>query len=222
MNAQAELAKPNIPMAADDGLITVKDLEAGISVHIPVSADTNHNDSYELLIDGAPTGITYTLPAQLASGQKIALIIQSEYFPQDGYYAIGYRWTTHPGGFRADSNPAMVRIDRTAPGSALMAPIMFSQINFGDELHGRLPGYAGMERGDLIQTLVNGKEGPVYAVKHSDHTAPPLQISLPRSLLDGILSEVMRISYYVTDRAGNRSVESQAASLSYQSGQAPK
>ncbi|RRV05673.1 hypothetical protein EGJ27_17855 [Pseudomonas sp. v388] len=207
---------PSVPVADDDGLIKNSDLFTEIAVLILPDNNVNPGDSYELTVNNLPTGISYTVPASGLDDNPIRLTIQPDYFLSGGCYAIGYRWKTFPGGVHIESKPFIVRTDRNAPGATLLAPIGFAQINFGETLRGTVPGYAGMEPGDVIQTVCNGTEGPKVVVTTEDLTERPVRISFERAFLESLDSENIRISYHVTDRAGNRSIESQAVDLTYQ------
>lgn len=94
--------------------------------------------------------------------------------------------------------------------------MFFCNINFGATLKGTIPGYAGMESGDVIQTLCNDVEGPAYVVTTEDLTERPVRIVFEREFLQGLNSELIRISYQVTDRAGNRSIFAQPVELTLQ------
>lgn len=209
-------AAPVIPVADYDGLIKVSDLLAGISVNIPVDDDIKAGDLYELTLNGERTAIAHTVPLSPPLEDYIVLNLEPQYFTHDGSYAVGYEWRTFPGGIGMDSATASVRIDRIAPGATMLAQTVFPQISLGDMLQGTIPGYAGMEPGDVIQMLCNGVEGPMLVISPDHLTKHPIQITLDRPFLDSLNSDSIRISYHVTDRAGNRSIDAQTVDLTYQ------
>ena len=135
---------------------------------------------------------------------------------EDGSYEIGYRATSVIGGNPNDSAITTIRIDRTAPGAAMLAALVFPQVNFGDRLIGRLPGYAGMQAGDLVQTICNGKDGPCCLIK-TEHLTTPMEITFRSEFLQSLESDVVKITYQITDRAGNRSILAEAVDLTLQS-----
>lgn len=135
---------------------------------------------------------------------------------EDGSYDIGYRATSVIGGTPNDSAITTIRIDRTAPGAAMLAALAFPQVNFGDRLIGRLPGYAGMQAGDLVQTICNGKDGPCCLIK-TEHLTTPMEITFRSEFLQSLESDVVKITYQITDRAGNRSILAEAVDLTLQS-----
>ncbi len=209
-------AAPVIPVADYDGLIKLSDLVTGVAVHIPIGDDVKPGDRYELTLNDGRTAIFYTVPAPPPLEDHIVLNLEPEYFTHDGSYAVGYEWRTFPGGIGMDSATTSVRIDRTAPGATMLAQAVFPSITFGDILHGTIPGYAGMEPGDVIQMLCNGVEGPALVISPDHLTKHPIQITFERPFLDSLNSESVRVSYHVTDRAGNRSIDAQAVDLTYQ------
>ena len=135
---------------------------------------------------------------------------------EDGSYDIGYRATSVIGGTPNDSAITTIRIDRTAPGAAMLAALAFPQVNFGDRLIGRLPGYAGMQAGDLVQTICNAKDGPCCLIK-TEHLTTPMEITFRSEFLQSLESDVVKITYQITDRAGNRSILAEAVDLTLQS-----
>ncbi|MBI6706581.1 hypothetical protein YA0089_24820 [Pseudomonas viridiflava] len=144
------------------------------------------------------------------------MYLPTDYLTHEGNYKIGYELTGFPSGSPIDSHTVTIRIDRTAPGATLLAPIIFPQINFGEVLKGAIPGYADMQSGDRIQTLCNGIEGPVHVVTAHDLTDRPVQIGFERDFLTSLDSEHITFSYQITDRAGNVSIMAQLVELSMQ------
>jgi hypothetical protein len=84
-------------------------------------------------------------------------------------------------------------------------------------LRGRIPGYYGMDPGDVIQTLCNETSGPTYCVRPVNLTTSPITISFSKEFIDSLLTDRVSFSYYVTDRAGNRSTLAEAVELTIQS-----
>ncbi|MBI6799271.1 hypothetical protein [Pseudomonas syringae] len=208
---------PTIPLAESDGLIKTLDLKSGIPVYLTPYSPTDRNDCIELLINGIGTGITKTVSDLNASeNMKIIMDLESAHFPKDGDYAIGYRLITFPGALSTQSATAKIRIDRAAPGAALLAPIIFHQVNFGEALKGMLPGYADMQAGDCIQTFCNNREGPVHVVEPENLATVPMQIVFSKAFLLGLDSQHVTINYQVIDRAGNVSLLSHSVTLSMQ------
>ncbi|AHG40284.1 hypothetical protein N018_08490 [Pseudomonas syringae CC1557] len=209
---------PSIPVAEHDGLIKVRDLDLGISVHFTARGLIKEKDRFELMINGVGSGIIQTISDPEAP-QEVTFVmnLKGGHFAKDGNYAIGYQWLTFPGGVRTDSATTEIRIDRTAPGAALLAPMLFHQINLGETLAGIIPGYADMQPGDRIQTLCNEQEGPVHEVTPDNLTERPVQIIFDKAFLLDLGSESITMSYQVIDRAGNRSIMARPVTLSMQS-----
>ncbi|RAU41546.1 hypothetical protein DBY65_026660 [Pseudomonas sp. RIT412] len=92
--------------------------------------------------------------------------------------------------------------------------MIFPGATFGHHLIGLLPGYAGMEPGDTIQTLCNGVPGPQHVVQPDELTLRPIEIVFDREALKDLGTDNVSMSYTVTDRAGNESISSMALVMS--------
>ncbi|SHN01086.1 hypothetical protein SAMN05216593_105380 [Pseudomonas asturiensis] len=211
------LAAPTILVAEHDGLIKLEDLTSAIEVNINIDPPLNSRDSLELIILGESIKFLQAIPNKTHVGNTdILTYISAEDLGSDGIYLVSYRVARYPGLASQPSHQTTIRIDRTAPGATLLAPIIFPQINFGDVLKGAIPGYADMQPGDRIQTLCNGLEGPAHVVTPEDLSDRPVQIAFHRDFLTDLDSEHITFSYQVTDRAGNVSIMAQLVELSMQ------
>lgn len=208
MNSE-RLASPSIPAAESDGLLLTSELENGLVVILDVPDFVRSGDAYQLLLNSEAVGPTQAFPIpNPGTSDKVTAYLQQDEFVSDGIYEIAYRYITYPGGNIAESGPTRVRVDRTKPGATLLAPLIFPTATFGDQLVGLLPGYAGMEPGDVIQTLLNGVEGPSHKVQTEELTLRPVEIAFSREHLQAHAAENMSVEYFVTDRAGNVSITS--------------
>lgn len=208
MNTE-HLASPSIPAAGTDGLLLTSGLEDDLVVILNVPDVVKSGDAYQLLLNNEAIGPRLAFPAPNGKTSVIVTAyIPKDEFESDGIYEIAYRYITYPGGNIADSEPTRVRVDRTKPGATLLAPLIFPTATFGDQLIGLLPGYAGMEPGDVIQTLLNGAEGPSQRVQADELTLQPIEIAFSRELLQAHAAETVSVEYFVTDRAGNASITS--------------
>lgn len=215
---QNGLAAPVILVAQADGLISTSDLEQDIAVHFPVWLGAKSGDSNQLLINSTLEGMPVVIPDPFpGEGAQLTLTIPvNTCLKEDGLYAIQYRATTFPGDTPADSPITMIRVDRTAPGASLLAPVIFSDINFGPTLTGKVPGYAGMAVGDTLQTLCNEALGPICVVQPDHLTVLPIEVVFDRDFLESLGSETISVSYQVTDRAGNSSILAPGVELTLQ------
>lgn len=212
------LAAPNIPVALADGLIKTSDMTADVVILFPYWPGAAGGDTKQLLINNLPVGDAAPIPEPVpGSDTPLELLIPiSTELTEDGSYAISYRATNTINGVSEDSLPTVVRVDRTEPGAVTLASIIFPGISLGEVLKGRIPGYFGMEPGDLIQTVCNGTLGPAYRVHPENLTTNPIEISFTREFLEGLFSDKVNITYHVTDRAGNRSILAQSIELTLQ------
>ena len=134
------------------------------------------------------------------------LTLPKEELIKDGVYQVAYQVTSFPGDVSVSSSATSIRIDRTAPGAALLAAMVFPAEPFGDQVTGLVPGYGGMEQGDIIQTLCNKTHGPLHVVQADELTLRPIEITFERDFLESLGAETVMIEYFVTDRAGNESI----------------
>ncbi|QOI07762.1 hypothetical protein D5S10_19065 [Pseudomonas savastanoi] len=142
--------------------------------------------------------------------------LDEKFLAEDRSYTLCFTTTNNINQTQEDSPFTSLIIDRTAPGAALLAPIIFHQINFGEALKGMLPGYADMQAGDCIQTFCNNREGPVHVVEPENLATVPMQIVFSKAFLLGLDSQYVTINYQVIDRAGNLSLLSHSVKLSMQ------
>lgn len=217
LTTQFSFTAPQVPVADPaDGLLPVKALEAPLAVNIFIWDTMQTGDFVQLMINDKLVGQTRAKTEDEHPGDIIPMSLDEKHLASDGFHVLAFRATNPENGASEDSPTTVLFVDRIAPGAALLAAVIFPHISFGDMLQGTIPGYAGMEPGDVIQTICNGVEGPTLATSSDHLTKHPIQISFDRAFLDGLNSESIRISYHVTDRAGNRSIDAQAVDLTYQ------
>lgn len=209
------LEAPSIPVAGVDGVIKTVDLPAGIPIYFPQPVGAQPNDSYQLLINGVLAGNKELFPDPISEiGSTLTLIIHdTSDIENDGVYLIGYQIKPFPGLTPQDSAMTKIYIDRTPPGAAVLAPIIFPNVTFGDALIGLIPGYAGMQQGDVIQTVCNEMNGPTVTLADAHLTTSPVIIRFEREFLQNVGSDEIVFSYLVTDRAGNVSRLSEPVEL---------
>lgn len=194
---------PVIPAAEEDGLIKLSNLTEAVVVEIPRWTNMERQDICQLVLNHEYVGdkIVITAPE---SNEKIRLTIPLHKLQKEGNYTVNYVITGFPGGIPAFSRTTTIRIDRTAPGATLLAPMIFPLIDF-DNLVAHIPGYTDMAAGDTLQTLCNRVQGPAYRVGNDDLNTQPIQISFSREFLQNLGNPQIEFTYRVTDRAGNQS-----------------
>jgi len=200
-----KLAMPFVPVAAPDGLISLADSQKDITVLLETWASSDARDTYQLILDGNPVGPIEELPDPVPEeGSELMLTVPLEYIEQDGVYGVAYKATNVLGHASATSGSVTIRIDRTAPGAALLASMVFPTEPFGDRMTGLLPGYGGMEKGDVIQTLCNKTHGPRHIVEADELTLRPIEITFKREFLESLGTEKVTIEYFVYRPGGQR------------------
>ncbi|UXZ98324.1 hypothetical protein K3169_10880 [Pseudomonas phytophila] len=211
------LPVPFVP-AADpvDGLLRVSTLNNPIDVEFRLWEFMYPGYYVQLMLNGELVGAIWTMSDSDTSGDIISMVLDPEHLLNDGIYRLGLRATNNENGVSSDSATTSLIVDRTSPGAALLAPAMFASVSFGDFLNAKIPSHAGMEPGDLIQTVCNGIQGPTYRVQPENLTTSPIEISFTQEFLEGLFSDRVNITYHVTDRAGNRSILAQSVEITMQ------
>lgn len=217
MNTQhRSLVSPTIPVAQPDGLIKTSDLIRDVIVYFPIWEEARPGDSYQLLLTGLPVGdVKLISESEPVPAHGLDLMIPIDHLNEDGVYSVAYQITAYPGGGTVESNVKRIRVDRTPAGGPLLGPMLLPDHGFG-MLRGKIPSYAGMETGDLIQTVCNGIQGPTCRVQPENLTTTPIEISFTQEFLEGLFSDRVNITYHVTDRAGNRSILAQSVEITMQ------
>ncbi|WP_434677348.1 hypothetical protein J3P77_14645 [Pseudomonas sp. R1-18] len=215
-NNQRDPLVPQVPAAnPEDGLLPVSALATPLQVNIVADQSMRPGDYLQLKLNDR-TYSRRTIKEGENPGDIITMWLDQKLLLIEGNYDLGFAFINAENGVETWSQAVTIVVDRTAPGATLLAPAIFPHITFGDVLHGTIPGYAGMEPGDVIQMLCNGVEGPALVISPDHLTKHPIQITFERPFLDSLNSESVRVSYHVTDRAGNRSIDAQAVDLTYQ------
>ncbi|HEX8592236.1 MAG TPA: hypothetical protein VF682_02975 [Pseudomonas sp.] len=210
------LPAPVIPAAEFDGLIKLSDLQTDLPVEITVPPDATAFDRYQLTLGYISVGESVRLgDSSLNEDSVLTLNIPLSSLDKDDNYSVGYELTLQPGGGSYRSDVSVIKIDRTAPGGALVAPVILPDQTSGD-IKGKIPGYVGMEIGDTLQTLCNGVDGPKYVTTIEDLSSKPIEITFPQVFLDSLQSKKVKIVYHITDRAGNKSTPAFPAELTLQ------
>ena len=203
------LPPPIVPMAhPEDGLLYISALENPLPVEVQVWEAAEPGYYFQLVLDDVPLGNIRVITTDDRAGDTITVFLDEALLDHEGTYALGYKVTSPRTEYSNFSPTIHLRVDRTKPGATLLAPLIFPTATFGDQLIGLLPGYAGMEPGDVIQTLLNGVEGPSHLVEADELTLRPVEIAFSREDLLTHAAETVSIEYVVTDRAGNASITS--------------
>lgn len=211
------LPAPFVPSAApSDGLLKTEDLEKPVKVEITLWVGIRPGITVQLVLDDDLVGSVWTMAETDKVGDVISMDLDPDLLPRDGSYQLRYRGYNHNSEVGDLSETTQILVDRAAPGAVLLAQAVVANINLGDHLNSKIPGYAGMEPGDIIQTVCNGTHGPAYRIHPENLTTLPIEIAFTREFLEGLFSDKINITYHVTDRAGNRSILAQSVELTLQ------
>jgi hypothetical protein len=207
--APIPLTPPIVSIAcASDGLLKTADLENPIPVGVRVWEAAEPEYYFQLILNGQLVGEIRAITEADKVGDIIEVFLEEKLLVSDGLYLLSYMASSPFSESHVPSPELILKVDRTKPGATLLAPIIFPTATSGDQLIGLLPGYTGMEPGDVIQTLLNGVEGPAHQVQAEELTLRPVEIAFSREHLQTHAAETVSIEYFVTDRAGNVSLTS--------------
>ncbi|WP_349970630.1 hypothetical protein [Pseudomonas caspiana] len=208
---------PSVPSAdPTDGLIRTADLNNLIRVEFKAWEGIRPGYTAQLMIGDSFAARTWTMTPDISVGDTISIDMDPNVLNKEGVYSL-YYITENPNSLiRTNSKATSLIVDLTAPGACLLAPVIVANVSFGEYFKARVPSYAGMEPGDVIQTVCNGAQGPAYRVLPKNLTTNPVEISFSKEFLEGLFSDRINITYHVTDRAGNRSILAQSVELTMQ------
>lgn len=208
MNEQFPFSAPLVTKASPiDGLLQTGDLTQPIPVEIIIWNGARPGYIVQLRLDGDLIGAPMVVGEQ-QPGEMVQLELSHNKLCESRSYSLSFQATNNINGVTRESPSITLKVHRTKPGATLLAPLIFPTATFGDQIIGLLPGYAGMEPGDVIQTLLNGVEGPSHLVETDELTLRPVEIAFSREDLLTHAAETVSIEYVVTDRAGNASITS--------------
>ncbi|HEY0288979.1 MAG TPA: hypothetical protein VGC62_18545 [Pseudomonas sp.] len=199
-----------------DGLLQTTDLDRPVPVNIEVWNGVEPGYFMQLKLNGELVGDIYTFNESDIPSDFVTLTLSEKLLDHDGVYDLAFSATGHHSLVTIDSPSIYFKVDRSTPGAALLSPIIFPEVTLGDNLAGQIPSYAGMQEGDLIQTVCNGVPGPVHSVVADELSHQPVNIIFERSFLQDLGRETVLIEYFVTDRAGNISIMSLPVYLTLQ------
>jgi hypothetical protein len=215
MKAPIPLDPPIVALAdPEDGLVKTVDLYSPIPVQVMVWPAAEPGYYFQLMLNGDPVGERKIIGESDNAYDLLTIDLNEKLLLDDGDYYLGYIASSPNADSHVPSPEITLRVDRSRPGAALLAPMIFPEASFGDVLTGLVPGYAGMEQGDVIQTLCNGAAGPTHTVQPEELTLRPIEIDFKREVIRGLAMENLSIEYQVTDRAGNPSIMSLPVLLS--------
>jgi hypothetical protein len=219
-----EASKLNYPFAAPvvsiadpvDGLLQTVDLNQPVPVSIVVWDAARPGYFVQLKLDDELVGDIRTFTEADKPGDVVVLKLNEQLLQKNGRYKVSYLATNNENRVSENSPITHVEIDRTSPGTPLLAHIIFPTVTLGNNLTGQIAGYAGMQRGDRIQTVCNGMKGPIHTVVAEELLDTPIRIVFEREFLYSLASSSVLLEYFITDRAGNVSIMSLPISLTIQ------
>lgn len=211
------LKLPVVP-AADptDGLLKTSDLEHEIRVLVNVWEAAEPEYYAQVVLNDELVGQVITITEDDRPGDEMAFNLGKELFALEGIYKLAYKISSPFSGLHEISDSIELRVDRTPPGAGLLSPVIFPDVTLGAHLTGQIPGYSGMQKGDIIRTVCNGIEGPTHTVASEELLDLPLSIRFDSQFLQSLNSLNVLIEYFVSDRAGNTSIMSNPKTLTLQ------
>ncbi|WP_268797107.1 hypothetical protein [Pseudomonas huanghezhanensis] len=192
----------------EDGLLQTVDLSQPILVNVEVWKAAEPHYYAQLVLDDQLIGDARTITESDAPGDTMTFELPEKLLESNGIYKLAFRASSPFSEQHVVSESIELKVDRTPPGAAMLAPIIFPNVTLGEDLIGKIAGYSDMQIGDSIRTLCNGVMGPGHTVTMEETLEKPISIVFSRAYLEGLASESVLIEYFVTDRAGNVSVMS--------------
>ncbi|WP_296182872.1 hypothetical protein [Pseudomonas sp. UBA1879] len=210
MNVKAPIPLPPavVPVAFEDGLLKVADLDAPIAVEVEVWPAAETGYTVRLHLDNEPVTNERVITDDDKPGNMLTLHLAESLLLHDGTYNLQYRIYSPFADLEDFSPEVALKVDRTPPGGALLGPVLFAERELNSNTLAFIPGYAGIETGDLIRTLCNGVAGPTHTVQADELTLRPIEIVFEKAFLQSLGADYVNIDYTVTDRAGNESIRS--------------
>ncbi|MEB0042879.1 MULTISPECIES: hypothetical protein [unclassified Pseudomonas] len=220
------LVKPTVPVAdPNDGLIKTSDLDTDVIVTFPVWPGAAYKDSYQLHLNETAVGKIGELDPLPPEGTLLTLSIPvSTELKQDGSYELTHSTVGFPGGAFFLSPPTTIIVDRTAPGTHQLGYMNFpdeaidgltaTELSaMGNQLTGKIFGYTGLSKDDIIQTYWGNVQGPSLKLIGDEDGSIPIDLVFDKPFLLS-LGNVAEATYYtVTDRAGNISLPSRKVTI---------
>lgn len=220
------LVKPIVPIAdAIDGLVKTADLASDVAVMVTIWPGATENDEIRLRLNGEVVGDLAILGPDPEPGEtiQIDIPIASELL-QDGIYTLEYVVDVFPGGNATPSPTLLIQIDRTPPGLHQLGYMDFPEeakngltaeelSSMGDVLTGRIYGYTGLTKGDIIKTYWGNAAGPELMLSGTEDGSAPIEINFEKDFLLSLDNDAGATYYTVTDRAGNISSPSKMITI---------
>lgn len=218
---QNNLTVPTVSVADDiDGLIKIIDLDMDVVVEIVLWEGAESKDSYQLRLNGSFVGIRESFETVPPAGTvlQLSIPVDSE-LKEDGAYILDYAVIGFPGGTPAFSPSMTILVDRTPPGTHQLGYMDFPEQakdgltaeelrNMGDVLTGRIFGYSGLRKGDIIKTYWGTLAGPEIELNGAEDENQSIDVDFTKDFLTSLTSPAGATYYTVTDRAGNISADS--------------
>lgn len=213
------LKTPYIPVALTGGLLPIHVLTSPVIVNLEVWAGARPRYTYQLLWNSVPIGIEKEILDSENPGDTLTLELPTELL-FEGHYKLAYR-VFNPLSQVANNSPEIpIEIDLTAPGNPLIAAMIFPASTqdgltsteleeLGDVLEAAIASYSDMKEGDVIRTYWGTTEGPPATVDKDDMGLKKVTILFTRDFLQNFGDIEAGVYYTVTDRAGNKSKNSE-------------
>lgn len=216
MNVREPIPLPPavVPAAYEDGLLKTADLNSPIAVQVEVWPAAETGYTVRLDLDGVPVTEERVITANDKPGDILTLDLSAEYLVDEGVYALEYRIYSPITQAEAFSPSIPLIVDRTPPGAPVLAPLFFAEGSVDGHATAILPGYTGMDTGDVVQTQCNGVLGPTHIVQPDELTVRPIEIVFQQDFLLSLGADTVAIYYVVVDRAGNESIRSLPVKIS--------
>lgn len=218
----SELESPLIPIALENGILPIEYLDKPVTVTLKMWDGARPRYTYQLLWNKTPVGPEKTIVNEVP-GETLILEIPIELLTE-GIHEVGYQTMNPDSQITNQSQYTRIEIDRTAPGTPLLAPIIFpatiqdgltsAELEvMGNVLNGLVASYQGMKEGDVIRSYWGTIEGPVAVVGKDEMGLQQVIMKFTRVFLEIVGDIEAPVYYTVTDLAGNLSMNAEAVQV---------
>lgn len=214
---------PTVVAAVENGVIPIEALDKPLAVELKVWPAAKPRYTYQLMWNDVLVPPAKEILDTHVPGDLLTLEAPQELLVE-GTHSVAYSVFSPFSATYVDSLPTTITIDKTAPGSPQLAPIIFPDTiqngltsseleSLNNVLPGQIASYGGISEGDVIRTYWGELEGPITFVSVSDMGLNRVMVDFPRALLEQVGDGEAAVYYTVTDQAGNLSMPSDNVSV---------
>ncbi len=215
---------------AEDFLLLASVSNDDIVLLLAFPAEAESSDAVQLLVDGIPAGPEVVVDAYYDLELDIPLILAKDVRQREGMHALNYQLILHSGAGQVLPGPQGQQfiVDYTAPAGLTIKPPDFpaeviddavtpERLSVDADGNEYLPGivlpYFGELAGDKLVGYIDGTPAMIAREVALAEEGRAIEIRFTRAALDKATDGYHDFTFDIVDRAGNRSVMSEAVRL---------